>query len=1089
MRFQWTIRRRLLSLVFSVALPLMILVVFNAVAEILAVAGEPSDVATAKITNVITRNVLLSIAVVIVALLTARLIMRRIEPPLQALIGAARAVSAGNDDVVVAPAPDLDLAALALAFNQMVASRKEATAQIEQAAARYRELFENSRDALFVIDLDGRTVDANAAAVRLTGYTLDDMQVIKPLDLVPIDVRESPAQRLRRYQEAPSLREVILITRDGARTPVEVAVTPITYRGRVALLGAARDISERRRAEEGLVRLSQRILTLNEAGLRMQETFDAKAILDIVGDELRRQRFDCLLADLVDPAGRPAVRGASTGAGSNARTAQVRYVSNPEWEAAFHETIGMRLIGYTFSISGQVERRAIEQQQTVMIEDAHKILESGIPRERRADALDMFTSLRLTRAVFAPLVVDRQVKAVLLVAGHDLQEVDTPAIAAFARQVAVTLENAQLYAEATQKTEEVEALNEIADIVSRSLDLPAVLDAALTTLRRVVDYDSAAIYLDDGWQLTVAAARGYPDEMIAAPHTLPLSDRHYVRLSETREPSIVPDPAERPAGRGASTGVPSAALQGSASSSVSAGEHLAAAPGRAQSWMGVPLLAQDNLIGFISIEKRQAGTFDAAHAGRAQAFAQIAATAIEKARLFDRERRALGELSALAGITEAGLSVLRLDDMLHELIRRVVASTGAAAGMILLLEGNRLVARAAVGLDPEVVGHVETVGHGFAGRIAATGRSLIIADAQIDSLVANPFIREAGIQTMLGVPLKASVSGDASGAPRVLGVAHIDFKSVRALEATEIARFEVMADRAARAIENAQLVERISAHAEELERRVAERTRELELALAKVREADRMKSQLLSTVSHELRTPLASIKGYVTTLIDYRDRLGNALQEEFLHIVDEESDRLRELVENLLDMSRIEAGVLRIHPELTRLTPVVERALAALQPKLAGREVSIDALDDLPDVMIDSTRIQQVLSNLLDNAAKYSLPGTPIHISVSSDTTRVTVGVHDRGVGIPPEHAEQIFDRFYRIENAGIRSAGGIGLGLAISRGLIEAHGGRMWVDSLAGRGSTFYFSIPVVRERDAPTEVSGVKVLAQGDAPGSDTP
>jgi PAS domain S-box-containing protein len=1060
MRFQWTIRRRLLSLVFSVALPLMILVFLNAAAEILAVAGEPSDVATAKITNVITRNVLLSIAVVIVALLTARLIMRRIEPPLQALIGAARAVSAGNDDVVVEPAPDLDLAALALAFNQMVASRKEATAQLEQAAARYRELFENSRDALFVIDLDGRTVDANAAAVRLTGYTLDDMQVIKPLDLVPLDMRESPAERLLRYQEAHGLREMILITRDGARTPVEVAVTPIIYRGQVALLGAARDISERRRAEEGLVRLSQRILTLNEAGLRMQETFDAKAILDIVGDELRRQRFDCLLADLVDDAG----------------TAQVRYLSNSEWEAAFRGAIGTRMSGYTFSINGPVERRAIQQQQTVMIEDAHKILESGIPRERRADALDLFTRLRLTRAVFAPLVVDRRVKAILLVTGHDLQEVDTPAIAAFARQVAVTLENAQLYAEATQKTEEVEALNEIAGIVSRSLDLPAVLEATLTTLQRVVDYDSAAIYLDDGRQLVVAAARGYPDEAIAAPQSLPRSDHHYARLAETREPSIAINSgsgefADRTgSGLRLSTGV-------GADEPLSRGAEWSGGRG-VQSWMGVPLLAQDYLIGFISIHKRQPGAFDAAHARRAQAFAQIAATAIEKARLFDRERRALDELSALAGITEAGLSVLRLDDMLHELIRRVVASTGAAAGIILLLEGDRLVARAAVGLDPEVVGHVETLGQGFAGRIAATGHPLIIADEQIDSLVDNPFIRQAGIQTMLGVPLKASPPSnpprlrgelDGEGAPRVLGVAHIDFKSVRALEATEIARFEIMADRAARAIENAQLVERISAHAEELEQRVAERTRELEQALARVREADRMKSLLLSTVSHELRTPLASIKGYVTTLIDYRDRLGDATQDEFLHIVDEESDRLRELVENLLDMSRIEAGVLRIHPELTRLTPVVERALAALQPKLAGREVTIDSLDDLPDVMIDSTRIQQVLSNLLDNAAKYSLPGTPIHISVSSDAAHVTVGVHDRGVGISHEHAEQIFDRFYRIENAGIRSAGGIGLGLAISRGLIEAHGGRMWVNSAAGQGSTFYFSIPVAPDGDAP--------------------
>jgi len=133
-------------------------------------------------------------------------------------------------------------------------------------------------------------------------------------------------------------------------------------------------------------------------------------------------------------------------------------------------------------------------------------------------------------------------------------------------------------------------------------------------------------------------------------------------------------------------------------------------------------------------------------------------------------------------------------------------------------------------------------------------------------------------------------------------------------------------------------------------------------------------------------------------------------------------------------------------------------------------------------VMIDSTRIQQVLFNLLDNAAKYSLPGTPIRISVSSDATHVTVGVHDRGVGILPEHVEQIFDRFYRIENAGIRSAGGIGLGLAISRGLIEAHGGRMWVDSAAGLGSTFYFSIPVAPNGDAPSHV-----LVQGAVLGSD--
>jgi two-component system sensor histidine kinase KdpD len=234
-----------------------------------------------------------------------------------------------------------------------------------------------------------------------------------------------------------------------------------------------------------------------------------------------------------------------------------------------------------------------------------------------------------------------------------------------------------------------------------------------------------------------------------------------------------------------------------------------------------------------------------------------------------------------------------------------------------------------------------------------------------------------------------------------------------------------------------------------------------------------MKSQLLSTVSHELRTPLASIKGYVTTLIDYRERLQADTQEEFLRIIDSESDRLQELVENLLDMSRIEAGVLRIHPEPTRLTPVVERALAVLQPKLEGREVGVDSLDALPDVMIDSTRVQQVLSNLIDNATKYSAPGSPIRVHVAADQAHVTVGVQDRGPGIAPEHVERIFDRFYRIEDAGIRSTGGIGLGLAICRGLIEAHGGRLWVASVLGEGSTFYFSIPVAVVQAEPPATS----------------
>jgi signal transduction histidine kinase len=124
----------------------------------------------------------------------------------------------------------------------------------------------------------------------------------------------------------------------------------------------------------------------------------------------------------------------------------------------------------------------------------------------------------------------------------------------------------------------------------------------------------------------------------------------------------------------------------------------------------------------------------------------------------------------------------------------------------------------------------------------------------------------------------------------------------------------------------------------------------------------------------------------------------------------------------------------------------------------------VDLPDVLPDVMIDAGRIQQVLANLIDNAAKYSPAGSPILVSATTQAAGVTVGVHDHGPGISSEHAQKIFDRFYRIDDARIRNTGGIGLGLAISRALVEAHGGRLWLDSVPGQGSTFYFSVPIAQ-------------------------
>jgi signal transduction histidine kinase len=238
--------------------------------------------------------------------------------------------------------------------------------------------------------------------------------------------------------------------------------------------------------------------------------------------------------------------------------------------------------------------------------------------------------------------------------------------------------------------------------------------------------------------------------------------------------------------------------------------------------------------------------------------------------------------------------------------------------------------------------------------------------------------------------------------------------------------------------------------------RLEEDTREV----ANLKKLDRLKTELLSTVSHELRTPLAAIKGYATTLLQH-DRMRSEVRREFLGIIDSESDRLAELISNLLDMSRIEAGVLRVDPTPIRLQRLVEGAVQRAQHLTPVHDVVLDWRID-PWVAADISRVEQVLTNLLNNAIKYSPDGGEIRLSNQLREGVLLISVQDHGVGIPPREVDKIFDRFHRVEGDLARRVSGTGLGLAICRGLIEAHGGRVWVESEPGVGSTFTFTLPI---------------------------
>jgi two-component system, OmpR family, sensor histidine kinase KdpD len=295
-----------------------------------------------------------------------------------------------------------------------------------------------------------------------------------------------------------------------------------------------------------------------------------------------------------------------------------------------------------------------------------------------------------------------------------------------------------------------------------------------------------------------------------------------------------------------------------------------------------------------------------------------------------------------------------------------------------------------------------------------------------------------GTETLPGasalyVPLLGS-----SGPVGVLGLRPADPHAMD--EPERLHRLETFAAQTALALERA----RLASEAQEAEVRI---------------ETERLRNSLLSSVSHDLRTPLATITGAVSTILQSRTGLNAETQRELLLSVHEEAERLNRLVQNLLEMTRLESGTLQLKKDLHPPEEVIGAALTRLGKRLADRRVTTRVPSDLPLVPMDDVLIEQVLMNLLDNAVKYTPSGSPIEVIATATDQNLTIEVADHGRGLPPGEEDRVFEKFYRTEPIGGRGAG---LGLAICRGIVRAHSGRIWAQNLPGAGVAFLFTLPL---------------------------
>jgi two-component system sensor histidine kinase KdpD len=279
---------------------------------------------------------------------------------------------------------------------------------------------------------------------------------------------------------------------------------------------------------------------------------------------------------------------------------------------------------------------------------------------------------------------------------------------------------------------------------------------------------------------------------------------------------------------------------------------------------------------------------------------------------------------------------------------------------------------------------------------------------------------------------------EARGRVGVLGVLPTDRR--RFVDPEQRALLDVFASQIASALERARLAEEAQA---------------VHLQM----EAERLRSSLLSSVSHDLRTPLTVITGAASALLS-EEGLGKEARRDLQETIHEEAQRLNRLVRNLLDMTRIAAGAIQVAKEWQPLEEVVGAALNRTEDMLGDWKVEVRLPKDLPLVPIDAVLIEQLLINILENAAKYTPKGTEIVIAAKQQKGAVEVEVADRGPGIPSDLADKIFEKFFRLP--GERAGGGAGLGLAIGRGIVEAHGGKIWAENRPDGGAVFRFTIPI---------------------------
>jgi signal transduction histidine kinase len=610
----------------------------------------------------------------------------------------------------------------------------------------------------------------------------------------------------------------------------------------------------------------------------------------------------------------------------------------------------------------------------------------------------------------------------------------------FAAQAVIAIENTRLLNELRQRTtdlteslEQQTATSKVLEVISRSaFDLQAVFETVAESSIRLCGADRASIFRFDGELLRMAVAFNAPQglkEFLAQNPIRPGRDSTSARAALERRTVHIPDV-------------------------LADAEYTYRAKGieKIRTVLAVPILKGDDLLGVLTIyHLDEIRLFTDKQIALVETFADQAAIAIENVRLLDELRQSLQQQTATAEVLKTiSRSTFNLQTVLDTLAKSAAELCDARQVSIWRLRADGYRFAAGFGHSAERSAFLRDLksvpGRGTAlGRVVLERRPIQVADVQADPEYDVTIARSSDSRAILGVPLLRE------GTP--IGVLLLLRPTTQPFTERQVELATTFADQAVIAIENVRLFDEIQ-----------DKSRQLE-------EASQHKSQFLANMSHELRTPLNAILGYTELMTDGAYGEPSEKMLGVLRRLEAQGKHLLGLINDVLDLSKIEAGQLELELSDYSIQDIAQTVRSTLEPLATDKKLAfkVEMAPKLPVGHGDGRRLTQVLINLVGNAIKFTDTGE-VAIKAEANNGAFQVSVRDTGPGISAADQAKLFQEFQQADNAITRKKGGTGLGLAISKRIIEMHGGKIWVESQVGQGSTFMFTLPVIVERQVET-------------------